>query len=193
MSYLPFILAVSVCAVISDFISGRIPNCLVGSAVFCAAAYRILELHALLRSGICPLPMICNALGGFFVPFLLLGIPAFLKMIGGGDVKLFAAFGIYLGFSAILKLILYALFAGAIMSALIILGNRSLVSRFAYFFRYLGHSLQSRRLLFYRQDSSDEDRNRELSGAWWISAGKGNGEFPFSLAIFAGLLFYFFH
>ncbi len=192
MLYIPFILAVSICAILSDLTSGKIPNSLVLSAMFCAGAYRLLEIQALLGAAVCPVPILFSSLGGFLVPFVLLGLPAVLKMLGGGDVKLIAAFGLFLGFSAILRVMFYALFAGAALALLILIFERSFIVRFEYFFRYLGLSLRGRKLLLYRNDRAVDVREKDRGRLLWPFASKGSGEFPFSIPIFAGLLVFFF-
>jgi len=61
------------------------------------------------------------SLKGLGVGFVILLIPCLMGVLGGGDVKLFAALGSWLGSSVVINLTLYATIAGGIVALGIII------------------------------------------------------------------------
>ena len=162
-------------ACVCDLRCGRIPNSLILSGILCGAAFRLNGIIALIRSGApvfsaaaCP----ARALAGFLIPFLFLSLPALLKMIGAGDVKLLAVIGIFAGPGGSLKVLMYSVFAGGAIAAFFVWKRKNLFARMQYFFLYLGRALQTREPAPYR---TGEEKS---------------GEFAFSVPILAGLLIY---
>lgn len=110
---------------------------------------------------------------GWGIPILLLYVLYRLKMLGAGDIKLFAAMGSIAGHGFILYSMAYSfLCAGAIGMVLILL-RRNGVARIRYFCAYVRSCLLTFSL---RDYSSFKDKDR------------GGDKFHFSLAILAGTL-----
>lgn len=105
-------LVVGLAACGTDITRRRVPNLLTGSAVVCGLA-----AHALLPSG----HGLAGALLGFaagllvFFPFFALG------GMGGGDVKLMAASGLWFNLHGGLLMILWTVLAGGVLALLILL------------------------------------------------------------------------
>lgn len=99
--------AIAVAACVTDLRSSRVPNVLTGSAVAIG-----LVAHVTLPGG----HGVVGALLGFaaglavFFPFFALG------GLGGGDVKLMAALGTWIGWSPILWTALYGAVAGGVIA-----------------------------------------------------------------------------
>lgn len=141
-------------AVVSDLIDGRIPNVLTFSGILCAAATRVGCCIALGGAGSQALAL----LGGMLVPLALLAVLLALHMIGGGDVKMLAMIGAFLGPRAAFWIILYSLYAGAAISLILMLKRRNLIARLHYFFCYLADSLRTGRPGSYDKGGSRDAR-----------------------------------
>lgn len=100
-------LAVAGAACITDVLSRRVPNVLTGAAIASG-----LLAHASLSGGHGVLAALLGLAAGLaaFFPFFALG------GMGGGDVKLMAALGTWLGWSPVLWTALYAAVAGGVMA-----------------------------------------------------------------------------
>ena len=79
---------------------------------------------------------------GLLLPCVLLFPLFYFRMLGAGDIKLFSGLGIFLGVTAVFKLILCSLFLG------------NFKERFSYFFNYVYEYSQSRVLCAYRKKGS---------------------------------------
>ena len=80
---------------------------------------------------------LAGALLGAGLPFLLLFPPFCLRMIGAGDVKLLMALGALALWPGILRLLLWTLLSGSVLSLGIMALRTGFVSRIGYFLRYL--------------------------------------------------------
>jgi prepilin peptidase CpaA len=120
-------LFVSTAACVTDLKSRRIPNVLTFGAAAAALVFHLVTAGAagLVQSG---LGWIVGA-GVFFIPFALGGI-------GGGDVKLLAALGAWLGPIPALWLAAYTGMAGAVMAIVVAMAHG-----------YLGQALKNVGLL----------------------------------------------
>lgn len=85
-------------------------------------------------------------LAGTFVPIFLTFIFFKLRMLGASDVKLYAFVGSVLGVSAVLQVLVYSLFVGAVLAAAKIICRRNLWSRFFYLRCYICTCVQERQL-----------------------------------------------
>lgn len=103
-------LAVGCAACFTDVRSRRIPNAL----TFGAAAAAVI-FHTLAPQG----TGLVSALTGWFVGALIMFVPFALRGLGGGDVKLIAALGAWLGPANAVWLALYAGIAGFVMSVVV--------------------------------------------------------------------------
>lgn len=169
----PFVLT---CAV-SDLRTSRIPNTL----ILCGLSGALLSRLSLLFQGFpadSSLPLALSVLlfaadgaAGFLLPWILLGPLVLRKMLGGGDVKLLSALGLWLGAKGCLRLIWYSLlFAGA-WSVLLVLRRRNLIRRLCYLYDYLVCALRSGKKVPYRTGGGDR-----------------SGEFCFALPVLAAFV-----
>ena len=86
-------------------------------------------------------------------PILILLFPLFLfRMLGAGDIKVLSVIGGLLGFRAGLDCLLLSFLCGAAISFLILVKEGILLSRFTYFFAYLGRLLASGKRVPYRRE-----------------------------------------
>ena len=77
------------------------------------------------------------ALMGIAMPIILLILLYILRMLGAGDIKLFAAVGAIMGVNFVLYSMAYSFLSGGIIALLIVLSNRNGCQRFRYFFNYI--------------------------------------------------------
>lgn len=78
-----------------------------------------------------------NFLGGTVVPILVM-FPLFLgKMIGTGDIKVFAVLGSVLGVEKILQCMVLSFLIGALIAVPVLIFRCNIRERFVYFFTYL--------------------------------------------------------
>ena len=85
---------------------------------------------------------------GIVFPITLLIILHRLRMLGAGDIKLFAVIGGSIGFS-VWKVMLYSFIAGGVLAAIHMCFHQSLVSRMKWFWNYIQSCLQTRQVIPY--------------------------------------------
>ncbi|ANY67953.1 hypothetical protein BBD42_16835 [Paenibacillus sp. BIHB 4019] len=102
-----------------------------------------------------------------FVPLFILHLA---RGIGAGDVKLFAALGVWVGTSMVLQMMMYAILYAGLIGVLLVLFNRPFSRRM----------LSGLLLLLQR---STGPRRKELGG--WAAGGT---TFPFMLAVVPGAI-----
>ena len=105
-----FALAVGCAACVTDIQSRRIPNWLTFGAAGAAVVF-----HTITRGG----GGFVFATTGWFVGALIMFLPFALRGLGGGDVKLLAALGAWLGPANAVWLALYAGCAGFVMAVVV--------------------------------------------------------------------------
>src|SRR6185503_1087189 len=103
-------LAVGCAACFTDVRSRRIPNALTFGAAAAAVVF-----HTLAPQG----TGLVSALAGWFVGALIMFVPFALRGLGGGDVKLIAALGAWVGPANAVWLALYAGIAGLVMAVVV--------------------------------------------------------------------------
>lgn len=127
----------------------KVPNALLGAA-FLISLIRHVDAQGF--TGLYPW------LAGTFVPIFLTFIFFRLRMLGASDVKLYAFVGSVLGVSAVVQVLVYSVFAGAVLAAAKIICRRNLWSRFFYLRCYICACVQERQLKPYvGQESQEED------------------------------------
>ena len=92
-------------------------------------------------------------LQGAGLPFLLLGLLFFFRMLGGGDLKLLSALGGMMGASSVLYCLFWAFLFGALQSVLLMSCRHLWRQRFHYFFQYIRAYIKSGKRLPYRSPS----------------------------------------
>lgn len=112
---------------------------------------------------------------GMVVPIVVLFLLYYLKMLGAGDIKLFAAIGAIMGVKFILYAMVYSFLAGGMIALFIMLVRKNALQRFKYFTHYIKACMLSISLLPYNEF---EDK-------------ANNGKFPFAYAIFCGTVYVF--
>lgn len=108
-----------------------------------------------------------NSLLGSIIPILVFSPFFIMRMLGAGDIKLFATIGCLMGWNFILNNIIYTFFIASIMAILIIISRKNFLHRMKYLFSFLQNYLLSNNMLKYE---------------------KGEGSFPFAVAIFFGTI-----
>ena len=122
------------------------------------------------------LAILADGAGGLVLPFLLLGVLAALKMMGGGDVKLLSVIGLQFGLRASLQIIWYSLLASAVCSVILIVRRGCLAARMHYFYAYLAAVMRAGHALPYRPPEG--------------GGGDRSGEFCMAVPICAALIIY---
>ena len=168
----PFVL---VCAV-SDVRTRRIPNTL----ILCGLAGALLSRTCLLLQGCAPAAVLADGCAGFLLPWLLFGPLALLKMMGGGDVKLLSAAGLWLGARDCLQLLWYSLLFAAAWSVAIVIRRQNLFRRLRCLYEYIGHVQIAGKLTPYRTGSGFGAGTPDRSG-----------EFCFAVPVLAAFVFLF--
>ena len=165
----PFVL---VCAV-SDVRTHRIPNTLIlcglagallSRRILCGLAGALLSRGFLLLQGASPAVVLADGLAGFLLPWLLFGPLALLKMMGGGDVKLLSAAGLWLGARGSLQLMWYSLLFAAVWSAAVVIRHRNLFRRLRCLYEYMGRVQVERKRIPYRTGSGYDPGSPDHSG-----------------------------
>lgn len=183
------ILVIAAACALSDVLTGKIPNSLILCGLSCAGMSRVVrsicivlnallqgsEAHALqgLRAAFA---ILADGAGGLVLPFLLLGVLAALKMMGGGDVKLLSVIGLQFGLRASLQIIWYSLLASAVCSVILIVRRGCLAARMHYFYAYLAAVMRAGHALPYRPPEG--------------GGGDRSGEFCMAVPICAALIIY---
>jgi prepilin peptidase CpaA len=108
------VVAVGLAACVTDLRSKRIPNALTFGAAGAALIY------AAATAGWAGLG---NAVLGWLIGAVALIVPFALRGLGGGDVKLVAALGAWLGPIGAIWVVLYAGVAGGVMAILVAVGT----------------------------------------------------------------------
>jgi prepilin peptidase CpaA len=110
---------------------------------------------------------------GWITPVIVL-LPFFLlKMLGAGDIKLFSAIGVIMGYKFALFTILFSFLFGGFIAVIVMLFRKNAIKRLIGFFRYLKACFLCANLLEYTDNNVKS----------------GNGRFRFSYAIVPGAIF----
>jgi len=158
-----FLLAIGTIAMCWDLWKGKIPNILILSGLCCGWCYQMAE------QGMSGIPIF---LKGMMLPLLLLAPLYFFRMIGAGDIKLFAVIGGFIGIRAILMCMAFSFLVGAVISVFLIFRRRILSERLHYFFAYISNYFQTKQWTSYR-------RKQDVAS-----------QIHFSVPIFISILFY---
>ena len=153
--------AISLAAVLTDIRMKRIPNGLIGTGLLLALGFQISQWGIL---------GVILFLGGLGFPILLLWGLYYFRMLGAGDLKLFAVLGAFLGLEDMLICMAAAFLTGGIMAFGLMIFRGNLMSRFRYFWNYAATYYRNRQWKPYRQ------------------AGQEDGEFCFTIPIFFSVL-----
>lgn len=105
----------------------RVPNWLCMMGVINGLSYHLLVdgLHTFFRY-----------LGGMLLPVFCLWILFYFRMIGAGDIKLFAVIGSFIG-KDVVWVMIYSMVVNGIFSFFILYRERAFVQRFLYFGEYI--------------------------------------------------------
>lgn len=153
-----FLLIFTMACSLHDLRTGKIPNHFILCGLLAGSASLFL-----------PKASLTDCILGFLLPFLLLGGLVLLGMLGGGDVKLLSVIGLFLGYRAIVRIIFYSIFMGAVFSILLLIKRKNPIRRIVYLRDYLTQLQAGGQIRPYR---SEESRD---------------GEFCFSVPIFLAL------
>lgn len=123
-----FLIGFSAAAMWMDLKTGRISN------RFILFGLLISSILQLIQNGGCGILLFA---GGVGVPVLLFGLLYYFRMIGAGDIKLLCVLGSTTGPTGSLHCIFLTLLWGGILSLVIMIYRKNLVSRMEVFFRYV--------------------------------------------------------
>ena len=113
---------------------------------------------------------IADSLVGIGSPIVILILLHVIRVLGAGDIKLFAVIGGIIG-QSVWSVILYSFIAGGILSVIHMLYHHNLVNRIHFFWNYIQSCLQARNIIPYKS-GFDEGNTRNT--------------IHFSIAIFIG-------
>ncbi len=157
------LLLYSFSAMLFDLMTDRIPNYLVAAELAGGLVYQIFIFG----------PMgILSFLGGIAVPFALSYALYLFRMIGAGDIKLFMALGSVAGFPRNVKIMLWSVICGGIISLYIMWRRTGFMPRVAYLAAYVRDFIRTGERRPYRKE------------------GKSAENFHFTVAIFAAVLIF---
>ena len=155
------LLLYSFSAMLFDLTTDRIPNYLVAAELAGGLAYQFYIFG----------PMgILSFLGGITVPFALSYALYLFRMIGAGDVKLFMALGAVAGFPGNVRIMMWSVICGGIISVCIMWRRTGFIPRLAYLISYVRDFIRTGVRKPYRKE------------------GGGAENFHFTVAIFAAVL-----
>lgn len=97
-----------------------------------------------------------QSIAGFFLPIILLFMLFALKMMGAGDIKLFAAIGSIMGVRFVACNMVYSFMAGGIIAFIVILLRKKAAERIRKLIAYLKSCFLCFRLLDYNGFKSDK-------------------------------------
>lgn len=117
----------------------RIPNWLSIVGVLNGLCYH------LIIEGLHGLP---NYLGGMIIPLFCLGILFRFRMLGAGDIKLFAVVGSFLG-KDVIWIIIYSMFINGIFAFFVLYKEKAFIQRFQYFRGYVRNLFLTREKKLY--------------------------------------------
>lgn len=107
---------------------------------------------------------------GGFLPIILFAPFFIMRMFGAGDIKLFSTIGFLMGLRFCVNNIIYSFIAALFISVIIIMFRRNFFKRMRYFFQFFLNIVLTQNISEYE---------------------KGNGKFPFAIAIFLGTVLQF--
>lgn len=172
------LLLILLAAVYTDYRQGRIPNWIILFGVISGL------LISFLHGGI---GFFLEALGGMFLPVVLL-YPAFvIGGLGAGDLKLFAVVGSYLGIKGVLISLIIAFVVGAIVSLVKMIRFHNFKERIYYFFSYVTDIFFKGKWKLYEMTEGETSDGRDTT--------ENSLDFPkhkihFALSILLGVVVY---
>ena len=155
------LLLYSFLAMLFDLTTNRIPNYLVAAEL---VGGLIFQLYIFGPMGI------LSFLGGIAVPFILSYALFLFRMIGAGDIKLFMALGAVAGFPLNVRIMLWSVICGGIISVCIMWRRTGFMPRLSYLISYVRDFIRTGDRKPYRKE------------------GGGAENFHFTVAIFASVL-----
>jgi prepilin peptidase CpaA len=117
---------------------------------------------------------------GFVLPLVLLSVLYVLRMLGAGDIKLFAVIGSIMGYKFILWTLALSFISGGIIAFIIVIIKGHAVGRFKHLSVYLMQCFLSQTIKPYSETNSTDKTND--------SSKKENSKFHFSYAIACGTI-----
>lgn len=109
---------------------------------------------------------------GLATPIFVLFILYVLRMLGAGDIKLFAAIGSIMGLQFVTSSMIYSFISGGAIGVIVILSRKNAFERFKYLWLYLKNIFLSKSIQPYTDFNDKEDK----------------GKFRFAYAIFIGTI-----
>lgn len=143
------ILLVLVPASLFDLWQYKVPNALYGAALI-ISLIRQIEAQGLYG--------ICLWLAGIIIPFILCFSFVRRRMLGAADSKLFSVIGSFVGVHAILKIMLFSLFFGAILALGKLIIYRNGKARMRHLWQYMTNKKRiGNRAPYYDREKEGDD------------------------------------
>ena len=121
-----------------------------------------------------------SSLIGFVLPLILLSVMYVLRMLGAGDIKLFAVIGSIMGYKFILWTLTLSFISGGIIAFIIVIIKGNAVGRFKHLSVYLMQCFLSQTIQPYSETNSTDETKH--------SSEKEASKFHFSYAIACGTI-----
>ena len=155
-----FLIPIGLFAVFFDLRKGKIPNELIVIGLILGCCFQIRQAKAV---------GLLLFLGGACIPVVLGAGIYYFRMMGAGDMKLWAVVGGFLGPQRAVYCMIASLFVGAVLSIFVLLKRRNLKTRLLYFCSYI---------------------QRQQNGDWepYLNEKDQDGRFHFAIAILGGIL-----
>lgn len=158
------LLCILAASVWTDIRTGKISNRLIGLGLLLGYIYNLMKY---------------GWNGSFYfliqisTPVLIFYLLFLMHALGAGDIKLFSVIGSCIGLKGLFDVIIYSFLTGALLSLVVLIRNKNIYSRIAYFSEYMKTSLYTKSIAKYDHES---DGNRNY--------------IHFSIAIFTGFIIY---
>ena len=123
-----FLIPIGLFAVFFDLRKGKIPNELIVIGLILGCCFQIRQAKAV---------GLLLFLGGACIPVVLGAGIYYFRMMGAGDMKLWAVVGGFLGPQRAVYCMIASLFVGAVLSIFVLLKRRNLKTRLLYFCSYI--------------------------------------------------------
>lgn len=102
------------------------------------------------------------------VPVLVFYLLFLMHVLGAGDIKLFSVIGSCVGLEGLAAVIVYSFLAGAVFSFAVLIRNKNLYARLAYFSSYVRTALYTKSIARYDYESDGKQNFIHFSAAVFV-------------------------
>lgn len=105
------------------------------------------------------------------IPVLIFYLLFLMHAFGAGDIKLFSVISSCIGLEGFIEVVVYSFLAGAVFSFIILIRNKNLYARLAYFSYYVRTVLSTKSIIKYDYESDGKQNFIHFSTAILIGYG----------------------